>query len=330
MLETVVSVTFMQMEVVVEFSTLYILRQIRCAVVVEEDSKWIWEPTNKLGTRQLRIVTRTREMDRWIKIKIRVRFIIGMISPHVQVMTTTITLLQKCVVLVEVEKREFVRTRTTEPLTLSELPVSIWLLETAMALELVLILKPVVLFWITFSSRPPKCVALVVVDEQFLPTRKATCQHGSGGLDSEGDSCTDYRKYNLGVGCAGAFDDVDFTAREMCCGCSGGYSLLCAATNHDLVDAANNTCSSYLSPDDCDGQLDTSNFTAQELCCGCGGGFQWFTNEIQNRSTTFECFDLPSNSANVSSCSQYDQDSSTCGMYVCVFENSLCSPLFLI
>ena len=40
--------------------TLYILQQIRCAVVVEEDSR-IWEPTNKLGTRQLRIVTRTPE-----------------------------------------------------------------------------------------------------------------------------------------------------------------------------------------------------------------------------------------------------------------------------
>ena len=61
-----------------------------------------------------------------------------------------------------------------------ELPVSIWLLETAMALELVLILKPVVQFWITFSSRPPKCVALVVVDEQFLPTRKARVNTGLG------------------------------------------------------------------------------------------------------------------------------------------------------
>ena len=80
-METVVSITFMQMEVVGDISTLYILRQIRCAAVVEGDSKWIWEPTNKLGTRQLRIVTRTPEMDRWIKIKIRVRFIIG-ISVH--------------------------------------------------------------------------------------------------------------------------------------------------------------------------------------------------------------------------------------------------------
>ena len=99
--------------------------------------------------------------------------------------------------------------------------------------------------------------------------------------------------------------------------------------NHDLVDAANNTCSSYLSSDDCDGQLDTSNFTAQELCCGCGGGFQWHTKAIQNRSTTFACFDLPSNNTNVSLCSQYDQDSSTCGMYVLWVQKSLCRPLFL-
>ena len=49
-------------------------------------------------------------------------------------------------------------------------------------------------------------------------------------------------------------------------------------TNHDFVDVAGNTCSSYRTPDVCDGQLDTSSFTAQELCCGCGGGFQWFSN----------------------------------------------------
>ena len=142
------------------------------------------------------------------------------------------------------------------------------------------------------------------------------CHHvPSTHLDIEGDTCTHYRKYQLGAGCDGAYDDDDFTASEMCCGCGGSDTRFCANTNHDLVDAAENTCSSYLTQDDCDGQVDTPSFTAQEFCCACGGGFQWYPGSIYEPSTTFACFDLPSNNVNAL-CSEHDQDTSTCGQYV--------------
>ena len=56
----------------------------------------------------------------------------------------------------------------------------------------------------------------------ILPsTTSETCEHTSGNhLDTEGDTCTHYRKYHLGQGCDGTYDDDDFTASEMCCGCT--------------------------------------------------------------------------------------------------------------
>ena len=117
----------------------------------------------------------------------------------------------------------------------------------------------------------------------------------------------------------GAFDDVDFTARESAVDVVVVIHYSAATTRPRRCSKQHLLLLSL--PDDCDGQL-TMNFTAQELCCGCGGGFQWFTNRSRIVLQHL-MFDLPSNNANVSSCSQYDQDSSTCGMYV------LCSKVFL-
>ena len=157
---------------------------------------------------------------------------------------------------------------------------------------------------------------------QTIPPTSETCEHAPPThLDIEGDTCTHYRKYHLGTRCDGTYDDSDFTASEMCCGCGGGLKL-CANTNHDLVDAAGNTCSSYLTPDECDGQHDTATFTAEELCCSCGGGFQWLPSTIPT-APALECVDTTPDQD--TSCSQREQNSSTCGMYVCLHPSSLFS-----
>ena len=68
MKEMIVIVQFTTLKAIVDFTILNILQQIRCAVIVEEDSKWIWEPLNKLGNlRPLRTVTRIIAIKRWMR-----------------------------------------------------------------------------------------------------------------------------------------------------------------------------------------------------------------------------------------------------------------------
>ena len=75
--------------------------------------------STKNGTRPLRIVTTTQEMDSWIHMVKHVHILIY--DDHSCAGTTTPTLpLLKCVVLAEAEIREFARTRTTEPRTVTD------------------------------------------------------------------------------------------------------------------------------------------------------------------------------------------------------------------
>ena len=53
----------MTLEIFVDFTTILILQRIRCVVIAEEDSRGIADRSTKNGTRPLRIVTTTREMD---------------------------------------------------------------------------------------------------------------------------------------------------------------------------------------------------------------------------------------------------------------------------
>ena len=221
--------------------------------------------------------------------------------------------LLKCVVLAEWERREFARTRTTEPRTVSDTLVLMWPFDTITELHLQIKLGHVHLhrllhvlrvWWRT--DHPSSTNRKPVNTLQITSISKETHVRTIASIISER--------------CDGAYDDSDFTASEMCCGC-GGSAPLCANTNHDLVDAAGNTCSSYLTPDDCDRQLDTSSFTAQELCCAChGGGFQWLRRTLPT-PPAFECVDMTPDQD--TSCAQHAQNSSTCGMYVFYH-----SPLF--
>ena len=150
--------------------------------------------------------------------------------------------------------------------------------------------------------------------QTVLPsTSSDTCEHVSPThLDTEGDTCTHYIKYHLGHGCDGTYDDHDFTASEMCCGC-GSATRLCANTNHDLVDAAGNTCSSNLI--DCNGHAThrlslLKSFVVNVVVASNG------TPTRSSAITTYTCVDSVSNNDDAS-CSQHNQNASTCGMYVC-------------
>ena len=111
-------------------------------------------------------------------------------------------------------------------------------------------------------------------------TASETCEHTSEThLDIEGDTCTHYRKYYLGQGCDGTYDDDDFTASEMCCGCSGGSApttSACVDTELDARDRRGAKCynGNYDSGNIC-GLYDDVDFTATQMCCDCGGGFRW-------------------------------------------------------
>ena len=171
-------------------------------------------------------------------------------------------------------------------------------------------------------SPPPPCAARVVEDKPSFPPPPRKPANTSLQLTStpRETRVRTISKYHLGHGCDGTYDDSDFTASEMCCGCKRLH--YCANTNHDLVDAAGNTCSSYLI--DCDGRLDTSTFTAQELCCACGGGFQWLHHNpsaLLQHLSVIRC-----QTDEDASCSQHNQNASTCGMYVCDDSLSLSFP----
>ena len=111
------------LEIFVDFTTILNLQRIRCVVNAEEDSRGIEGRWTKNGTRPLRIVMTTREMVSRIYMEIVVQHILCPGSLIVPLSTTPTLPLLKCVVLAEAEIREFARTRTTEPRTVTDILV---------------------------------------------------------------------------------------------------------------------------------------------------------------------------------------------------------------
>ena len=89
-------------------------------MIAEEDLRGITARSTKNGTRPLRIVTTTREMDSCIHMVVHVMHIFSMMKHFVTTQMTSTLPLLKCVVLAGAEIREFARTQTTEPRTAKE------------------------------------------------------------------------------------------------------------------------------------------------------------------------------------------------------------------
>ena len=104
--------------------------------------------------------------------------------------------------------------------------------------------------------------------------------------DSRGGHCDNgnYDSRNI----CGLYDDFDFTASQMCCGCGGGFTW-----DKGSLDEEWDASAPYCYDDTGNGQLDSdgsacglfhvfdesfcaladdSDFTASEMCCACGGG----------------------------------------------------------
>ena len=92
--------------------------------------------------------------------------------------------------------------------------------------------------------------------------------------DAAGNKCA---WYDGREGSCGSFDDVDFDASLLCCGCSGGrrgsdvvdggYS-----TEGSGLDQGGDACSWYVGRYASCGYFDDADFTANASCCACGGG----------------------------------------------------------
>ena len=104
--------------------------------------------------------------------------------------------------------------------------------------------------------------------------------------DSRGEACSN-GNYDDGRSC-GLYDDVDFTANQMCCDCGGGFwwdlgsldeewdasAPYCYDdTGNGELDSYGFTCATKFVYDEsfCTG-YDDFDFTASEMCCACGGG----------------------------------------------------------
>lgn len=92
-------------------------------------------------------------------------------------------------------------------------------------------------------------------------------------LDSGLDGCTYYNGSSSGPAgntrsSCGIFDDSNFDASDMCCGCGGG----CTNTNGVALDSGFDNCNWYIGSTSLCGSFDDSNFVAATMCCACGGG----------------------------------------------------------
>jgi len=89
---------------------------------------------------------------------------------------------------------------------------------------------------------------------------------GTGG-DTGGDGCEWYNNGNEAF--CGAFDTWYFSSSDMCCGCGGGLSAICASTSGPFKDTGGDGCDWYeQNPDYC-GWFDDDDFDSS-VCCGCG------------------------------------------------------------
>ena len=195
-------------------------------------------------------------------------------SYFVSVTTTPTLPLLKCVVLVEAERREFARTWTTEPRTQGYSCVDVAIAHNHGYVDC----KS---DWDTPTFTASSMCCACGGGRTILPTTSSeTCEHTSGNhVDIEGDTCTHYLKYHLGQGCDGSYDDDDFTASEMCCGCGDWTShqrhAFCVDTEFEARDSRGKRVldGNYDSGNIC-GLYDDDDFTANQMCCDCGG-FSW-------------------------------------------------------
>ena len=136
------------------------------------------------------------------------------------------------------------------------------------------------------------------------------CEHNpSSHLDTEGDTCTPYRKCHLGRGCDESYDN--FTASEMCCGCGGGHAPLCATHKSRLCRRSRKHV--LVLPDSRCLRRTTRyiEFHRSRTLLWLWWRFPMvFKLSIHVPSTSFQCFDSNTND-NDASCSQHDQNSST-------------------
>ena len=120
-------------------------------------------------------------------------------------------------------------------------------------------------------------------------SRGKACANGNYGGD-DGDIC-------------GAYDDIDFTASQMCCHCGGGISWNPGSldeewdasapycyddTGNGQLNQYDATCGAYLTNgvSFC-ATLDDSDFTASEMCCACGGGETRICENTPNSNALF-------------------------------------------
>ncbi len=102
--------------------------------------------------------------------------------------------------------------------------------------------------------------------------------------DSYGDPCDYYFEYPDECG---GYDDVDFTASQMCCDCGGGFGWVRGSLdeewdmsspycyddtgNGELASDGNGCAGFFMENRSHCFNFDDSDFTASEMCCACGG-----------------------------------------------------------
>ena len=140
------------------------------------------------------------------------------------------------------------------------------------------------------------------------------CQHSHSTVDTEGDTCTHYLKYNFGTGCDGTYDDDDFTASEMCCGCHNGTGptvMSCVDLDFEKRDTRGKSCTSEDYDSGSCGLYDDEDFTANQMCCDCGGGFSWGLESLDEEwdASAPYCYDDTGNG-------ELDSTGDTCGSFL--------------
>lgn len=100
-----------------------------------------------------------------------------------------------------------------------------------------------------------------VIFNRFLDGYTGCKDTNIDATDSYGDDC---KWYVVDTFC-GQFDDSDFEANELCCGCGGG----CYDSADGLTDQNGFGCEYYNAIPYMCGEYDTSNFAAADLCCAC-------------------------------------------------------------
>ena len=141
---------------------------------------------------------------------------------------------------------------------------------------------------IDFSSNQMCCVCgggsrTAVPSASPAPTVECTnvcADTDNGAVDIDADHCTGGPNggYEEVPELCGLYDDLDFSALEMCCACGGGYTCSpCwdadgGATNAHASGSRSCGWALYSNQPATCADFDDDDFTANEMCCACGGG----------------------------------------------------------